>query len=66
RQLRTPGGLNTETSTLDDALREFGEYYEYQALTNLDSYRWPAQGIEVWVNRETRKVNSFMIVPVER
>lgn len=66
RQLRTPGGLKAESSTLDDALREFGDHYEFEAMTRLDSYRWPAHGIEVWVSRDTGTINSFKIVAIER
>lgn len=65
RRLRTPGGLNTQTSTLDDALREFGDRYEFERGDPLDSYRWISHGIEVWISRETRKVNSFKIIAAE-
>lgn len=65
RQLRTPGGLNTQRSTLADAEREFGERYELTHGEKLDQYRWPRRGVEVWVSPEHGTVNSFRVIPIE-
>lgn len=65
KALRTSGGLDTVRSTREDMLEQLGNRYELDHGDVLDIYLYQSQGIEVWVNRESGRVNSFRIIPRE-
>jgi len=63
-EITTAEGLG-QGSSLDDMLALYGEDYELESGGTLDQY-WYAAGIEIWVNSETDRVNSFRIFSPER
>ncbi|MEZ4380404.1 MAG: serine/threonine-protein kinase [Nannocystaceae bacterium] len=54
-----------QSSALADVERLYGDGYVLEGGGTLDKYRYAALGLEVWVNRETKIVNSFRVFAPE-
>ena len=62
RAFRTPGGIDTNNSVLDDMVSEFGRHYQLSHGNTLDTYRYENQGIEFYVNPAGDRITSFFVI----
>jgi hypothetical protein len=64
-ELRVRGGVGCGTSR-DAVLATFGDTYHFEEGDKLDTYRYEDHGIELFIDREDRTVNSFTIFAPDR